>query len=1301
MLAVIAALLGAFVAAGPARAQSPECPGGTLPLGSGQSIEISHECHAGSGTYNYNQINITNGGSLIFDEGANTLKIAIDFWASSILIENGGKLIAGSVTDPFGTRGGRLTIHLYGAMPADLHGKGITCKSPKADNGAPCGIDKDIWASNGASEQSLPGGVTDRFYKYDPLPFDDGADGDGNVGFFGAKVLAVSYGGTLQLFGKKGAIYGAEPAPKNSGTSWVRLKGTILGGKNDHTLVVSSPVDWEDGDHFVVTTTDYLANHSEEMVIEDIDKSGEKIKFDALCPTGQKCDNSGAKWTHNGEQYSLASIPARLMFTKKAAETRAAVALLTRSIQIVSGGAAFGKCFAPCDTDPADIYNSFGGQVIARAGFAAFNVQGVEFRQLGQGGRIGHYPVHFHMARKTPAGTFLKDSSINESMTRWVTVHGTQNVLLARNVGYLSIGHGFYLEDAVETDNKLYSNIGIFARAAIKNAQNPRNIPGILSSPDFVPIPKYMGDVTTPSVFWITNGWNDFQGNMAAGAALCGVCYWQAPAQICGGSLKMTWDSYAGTQSATRVGTSPLMNFDGNFCTSAMTSFQTVGYTEACVGVGPTDTPSTPAVPVPNPLAPSTGAVAPPNCGAGTKWPICAGDYYPNLDQGQLGHGSKCPATGPCNQETAPICQDADETNCVPTVINDYTTSFNYASYNFAAVWLRTRWHLVSNSFISDVQNAGLSFISGGDYTHSSAIKGLWELALKTVFVGQTQPSTKPYGYASALSPFNKETGLTCDYSADQTRACTSVKNSMVMGPFTAFSVAQHMFNIYDGPAHQDSNAYIDIKKIDIGPKADKDSTVYWQVSGIPKAVLVDKVNPIAKNRCYIPNAAVGWKQPNGFYYPPNFRSRNLFFEDVDIRHLVIVPQHNPNTYITNPAQTAARYCTSNSTTFGEFSSVDRQTELTDVDGSLTGFAKTTSVNEDPFFTAPIEGVECQSDGAVTEGGTARTSPYEYLTTVVYPEATRHVSPPPPDAGYLSCGDTEWDSEATNPRQFGVPLYREYQTGSEWLKKATPEFIRMAGMNLCQRETMTVNNGHYFFDTTASKTTQTTAPWKPQDIRKIGNDPPINFGGLISVFKAGQTYDFFNVFATEKTAQTYEMYVGPEFVVADGFKRIRVDVRNAPFVISPDSSNPGSIVPAYDPATGILKVTLNLSAYQSDFDGAKRGHCVPQSFCSYVGSTCVGAAAPYPPSNLTKAERDITCGYAGKDIDCPNGGCIGFSVKMPPKFVASDQTTAQALPAKAASCFPNDATWNVTPLAALKPLAGSCFNAPLVKNFCK
>jgi hypothetical protein len=87
------------------------------------------------------------------------------------------------------------------------------------------------------------------------------------------------------------------------------------------------------------------------------------------------------------------------------------------------------------------------------------------------------------MARVTPPGTFVKDCSGNESMTRWYVIHDTQNVTLARNLGYLSIGHGYYLEDANEVNNNLYSNLGIFARAAVANSQNPREIPGILAAP--------------------------------------------------------------------------------------------------------------------------------------------------------------------------------------------------------------------------------------------------------------------------------------------------------------------------------------------------------------------------------------------------------------------------------------------------------------------------------------------------------------------------------------------------------------------------------------------------------------------------------------------------------------------------------------------------------------------------------------------------------------------------------------------------------------------------------------------------
>ncbi len=64
---------------------------------------------------------------------------------------------------------------------------------------------------------------------------------------------------------------------------------------------------------------------------------------------------------------------------------------------------------------------------------------------------------------------------------------------------------------------------------------------------------------------------------------------------------------------------------------------------------------------------------------------------------------------------------------------------------------------------------------------------------------------------------------------------------------------------------------------------------------------------------------------------------------------------------------------------FNNFTDIDRQTELNDDDGSLTGYVNTISVNLDSFFNAPVETEECASDI------TANTSPYDYVTSVVYP----------------------------------------------------------------------------------------------------------------------------------------------------------------------------------------------------------------------------------------------------------------------------------------------------------------------------
>ena len=306
----------------------------------------------GTGTYQFGNVNVITGGSLIFADAT------IDFWARSILVENGGSLIAGSPTAPIGTQGGVVTIHLYGPeQPAGTGngdgGQGILCLTD-----AQCGIPASVWNSNGGSKVALPGGVTDFFYQYQPVLYDDG----GTVkGYFGYKVLAVSYGGTLQLFGKKGATYTTVDS-SNSGTSWVRLNQTLQPG--DTTLALDRAVDWQPGDQIVVTTTDYLPGHSEQLTIASVGAGGTSVTV-----------SQGVKYIHNGQRYDLSAVPARLQLdpalTAAGAETRAAVALLTRSIRIVSAGDALGQAFpAPPSSGPGYFFGGHTDRAPGRAGRA-------------------------------------------------------------------------------------------------------------------------------------------------------------------------------------------------------------------------------------------------------------------------------------------------------------------------------------------------------------------------------------------------------------------------------------------------------------------------------------------------------------------------------------------------------------------------------------------------------------------------------------------------------------------------------------------------------------------------------------------------------------------------------------------------------------------------------------------------------------------------------------------------------------------------------------------------------------------
>jgi len=86
-----------------------------------------------------------------------------------------------------------------------------------------------------------------------------------------------------------------------------------------------------------------------------------------------------------------------------------------------------------------------------------------EFRHLGKKGVLGRYPVHYHLVGDTMRGSSVVGASVWDSHNRWVTIHGTQYLVVRDCVGYRSVGHGYFLEDGTEVFNVLDRNLAIQA----------------------------------------------------------------------------------------------------------------------------------------------------------------------------------------------------------------------------------------------------------------------------------------------------------------------------------------------------------------------------------------------------------------------------------------------------------------------------------------------------------------------------------------------------------------------------------------------------------------------------------------------------------------------------------------------------------------------------------------------------------------------------------------------------------------------------------------------------------------------
>jgi hypothetical protein len=121
-----------------------------------------------------------------------------------------------------------------------------------------------------------------------------------------------------------------------------------------------------------------------------------------------------------------------------------------------------------------------------------------EFRHLGKENVLGKYSLHFHLVRDSMRGSGVLGASIWDSANRWITVHGTDYLLVRDCVGYQSVGHGFFLEDGTEQYNVFDRNLAV---QAYRGKRLPKQV---------LPF-----DPNDGAGFWWANGRNTFTRNVS------------------------------------------------------------------------------------------------------------------------------------------------------------------------------------------------------------------------------------------------------------------------------------------------------------------------------------------------------------------------------------------------------------------------------------------------------------------------------------------------------------------------------------------------------------------------------------------------------------------------------------------------------------------------------------------------------------------------------------------------------------------------------------------------------------------
>jgi len=290
---------------------------------------------------------------------------------------------------------------------------------------------------------------------------------DDNVMGMGARGFVAMNGGRIELHGARRAD-----------VDWAVLAEAARPGDTSITLALVEPnkpaLGWRPGDFLAIAPSGRDPLQIEGVVVTAV--AGTRVSF-----------SPPLRFAHSADITTRAG---------KVVDERAEVGLLTRNI--VVQGAADGHA------------RNLGGHIMIMAGSIG-RIEGTELRHMGQMGRLGRYPIHWHLTGFAPID-YARFNSIWSSFHRGVVLHQTDGVEVRGNVAASVWSHTYVVgEDGNETRNTVEDNLGMLTMRVpdamfVKRRHDEPGAQGPAGQ-----------DEWRPATFWVNNPNNAVHRNRAAG----------------------------------------------------------------------------------------------------------------------------------------------------------------------------------------------------------------------------------------------------------------------------------------------------------------------------------------------------------------------------------------------------------------------------------------------------------------------------------------------------------------------------------------------------------------------------------------------------------------------------------------------------------------------------------------------------------------------------------------------------------------------------------------------------------------